>query len=526
VVSDLIYRIAHDQHQCGDDFGRIIVQGGNTMTTTGVAQMPVPPLRHGDRFFIDGNWVAPSGSSMFDLVQPHTEEVYGQVPLASSADMDQAITAARRAFDDGPWPRLKPAERAEYLRKIASKLRERGAELAHRWTNETGVVHSFALAATANSGAPYDFFAGLADTFDFVERHDSPDGGYGLLIHEPVGVVGAIIPWNSSSGAVVYKAAPALLAGCTLIIKSSPEAPSAVLILAEVAEEVGLPTGVINCLTADREVSEMLVTDPRVDKIAFTGSTVAGRRIAALAGGRMARYTLELGGKSAAVILDDYDLNLAASSLAGSSTRMTGQTCASLTRIIISKHRHDEFVETLSGLLAAIRVGDPFAADTQMGPLAMARQRDRVEHYIAKGLEEGATLATGGKRPDGLDRGYYVRPTVFANVDNSSTIAQEEIFGPVLSVIPANDEQHAVQLANDTIFGLNNGVFTHDSDRALAVARQLRSGNVGHNSARYNFNVGFGGVKQSGVGREGGREGLLPYLEAKTIILDSAPTTI
>jgi aldehyde dehydrogenase (NAD+) len=348
-------------------------------------------------------------------------------------------------------------------------------------------------------------------------------GKFGLLVREPVGVVGAIIPWNAPLGLITYKIAPALLAGCTVILKASPEAPGEAYVMAEIAEAVGLPPGVLNVVTADREVSELLVRDPRVDKITFTGSTVAGRKIAALCGERIARCTLELGGKSAAVILDDMDLATAAASLARSECFLTGQVCSSLTRIVVSQDRHDELVDALAGIFSQVQVGDPFDTQTHMGPLVAERQRDRVEGYIAKGVAEGATLATGGGRPKHLDRGWFIEPTVFGNVDNSSTIAQEEIFGPVLSVIPAQNEQDAVAIANDTIYGLNASVFTNDVERARDVARQLRSGTVGHNAFRTDFGIAFGGFKQSGIGREGGTEGLHPFLETKTVILEGRP---
>jgi aldehyde dehydrogenase (NAD+) len=276
-------------------------------------------------------------------------------------------------------------------------------------------------------------------------------------------------------------------------------------------------------LTADREVSELLVRNPDVDKITFTGSTAAGRRIASLCGERIARCTLELGGKSAAVILDDMDLGVAAKTLARAECAISGQVCSSLTRIVVTKSRHDELLDALAGAFSKVRVGDPFEDGTQMGPLVAERQRARVEGYIAKGIDEGATLAAGGGRPKDLERGFYVEPTVFGNVDNASTIAREEIFGPVLSVIPAADEQDAVRIANDTIFGLNASVFTHDVDRAREVARELRSGTVGHNNFRTDFGIAFGGFKQSGIGREGGKEGLLPFLETKTVILEGTP---
>jgi len=306
-------------------------------------------------------------------------------------------------------------------------------------------------------------------------------------------------------------------------VKPPPEAPGELYLLAEVAEEIGLPPGVFNMVTADREVSELLVVDPRIDKIAFTGSTAAGRKIASLLGNRIGRYTLELGGKSAAVVLDDYDLQAAAESLSAQECMLSGQVCASLTRIIVTRNRHDELLEALASTFSQVRVGDPFDPQTQMGPLAMARQRDRVEGFIAQGIDSGATLATGGGRPSHLDRGYYIEPTVFGNVDNHSVLAENEIFGPVLSVIPADDEAHAVRIANDTIYGLNASVYTNDVDRARQVAGQLRSGTVGHNGYRNDFTMAFGGFKQSGIGREGSTEGLLPYLETKTVILESPP---
>jgi acyl-CoA reductase-like NAD-dependent aldehyde dehydrogenase len=342
-------------------------------------------------------------------------------------------------------------------------------------------------------------------------------------VREPVGVVGAIIPWNAPVALICHKIAPALLAGCTVVLKSAPEAPGEGYVFAEVADEIGLPAGVLNVVTADRDVSELLVRDPGVDKITFTGSTAAGRRIASLCGERIARCTLELGGKSAAVILDDIDLGTAAKSVARAECALNGQVCSSLTRVVVTKRRHDELVEALASTFSQTRVGDPFDEQTQLGPLVSERQRDRVEGYIAKGVAEGSTLATGGGRPKELDRGYYVEPTVFGNVDNGSTIGREEIFGPVLSVIAAEDEQDAVRIANDTMYGLNASVFTNDVDRARAVARELRSGTVGHNAFRTDFGMAFGGFKQSGIGREGGKEGLLPFLETKAVILEGTP---
>jgi aldehyde dehydrogenase (NAD+) len=482
------------------------------------------PLRHADRFFIGGEWVKPSSDATIDVIDSTSEELFFSVAEAQEADMARAVGAAREAFDHGPWPRMSHEERADYLRAIGTQLAARAEDVGQIWPREAGVLQVIATASVAGAAATFGYYAGLAQTFPFEEEAQPTMGGkFGLLVREPVGVVGAIIPWNAPLSLITYKIAPALIAGCTVILKASPEAPGEAYLVAEVAEAVGLPPGVLNVVTADRQVSELLVRDPRVDKITFTGSTAAGRRIASLCGERIARCTLELGGKSAAVILDDMDLATAATSLARAECFLAGQVCSSLTRIVVSQGRHDELVEALAGTFSQVQVGDPFDAQTQMGPLVAERQRDRVEGYIAKGLAEGATLATGGRRPAHLERGWFVEPTVFGNVDNSSTIAQEEIFGPVLSVIPAKDEAQAIAIANDTIYGLNASVFTNDVERARDVARQLRSGTVGHNAFRTDFGISFGGFKQSGLGREGGTEGLLPFLETKTVILEGRP---
>ena len=393
------------------------------------------PIRHADRFFIGGEWVQPSSDAMIDVIDSATEELFFSVAEAQAADMARAVERRPGGVRQGPWPRMSHAERAGYLRAIARRAaraeRRPRPDLAAR-------VRRAARHRPASAGAgaqvTFDYYAGLADTFPFEEPAKPTVGGeFGLLVREPVGVVGAIIPWNAPMALISYKIAPALLAGCTVVLKSSPEAPGEGYLVAEIAEAVGLPPGVLNVVTADREVSELLVRDPRVDKITFTGSTAAGRRIASICGERIARCTLELGGKSAAVILDDMDLATAARTLARAECFLTGQVCSSLTRIVVTRSRHDELVEALAGTFSQVRVGDPFDAQTQMGPLVASRQRDRVEGYIAKGVAEGATLATGGGRPKHLDRGWFVEPTVFGNVDNSSTIAQEEIFGPVLS---------------------------------------------------------------------------------------------
>jgi aldehyde dehydrogenase (NAD+) len=489
-----------------------------------LTEQPVVQLHHLDRFFIGGDWVAPSSDATITVTDSATEEHFFSVAEAQAADVARAVEAARRAFDAGPWPRMSHAERAEYLRAMGAGLRRRGHDVGEIWPREFGVLHRIAKNAAEGAARKFEYYASLADTFPFEEEALPTAGGeFGLIVREPVGVVGAIVPWNVPMTLISNKVAPALLAGCTEVLKSSPEAPGEAYVLAEIAEEVGLPPGVLNVVTADREVSELLVRDPRVDKITFTGSTAAGRRIAAICGERIARCTLELGGKSAAVILDDIDLETVAQTISGAGCFLSGQVCSSLTRIVVPRHRHDELLDALSATFSNVRVGDPFDPETQMGPLASERQRDRVLGYIDKGVREGARLATGGRRPAHLERGWFVEPTVFGNVDNGSTIAREEIFGPVLSVIPADDERDAVRVANDTIYGLNASVFTNDVERARAVAGELRSGTVGHNAFRTDFGIAFGGFKQSGIGREGGIEGLHPFLETKTVILEGRP---
>ncbi|GAA0603220.1 aldehyde dehydrogenase [Sporichthya brevicatena] len=485
------------------------------------------PLAHPDKFFIDGAWVDPSTSDTIQVIEAATEQPFYTVAEARETDVSRAVGAARAAFDEGPWPQMSHAERAEYLRAIAAAVDERVDDMVEIWPRESGIISAVVKPVMTEIPAAFTYYADLADRFAFEEAV-TPTGSVGTtgaIVAEPVGVVGAIIPWNAPMTLIAFKLAPALLAGCTVVLKGSPEAPGAPYVIAEIAEQVGLPKGVVNVITADREASEALVRDHRVDKIAFTGSTAVGRRIAALMADRIGRYTLELGGKSPAIVLDDIDLAEAADALVGGTCFLSGQICASLTRVIVSSGRHDEMVELLAERFSRVKVGDPFDPSVQMGPLATATHRDRVESYIALGRSEGATLAAGGGRPNGLDRGWFVEPTLFGNVDNSWRIAQEEIFGPVLCVIPARDEQDAVRIANDSIYGLNASVFTHDTDRARAIGRKLRAGTVGQNGNRADFGVGFGGFKQSGFGREGGVAGLYPYLENKTMILNQSPNT-
>ncbi|WP_309140941.1 aldehyde dehydrogenase family protein [Novosphingobium sp. G106] len=353
-------------------------------------------VRNPRSLFIGGAWIAPSSSSTFDVVDSATEEVFLTVAEAQAADVERAVAAARDAFDHGPWPRMCPAERGVWLGKIADAWELRGEALADTWSLESGVLRSMSIHSAKGVADVFRYYAGLGETFAWEEKHTSSTGQPALLVREPVGVVAAIIPWNAPHSLMAYKAAAALIAGCTIIVKASPEAPASPYFFAEICEEVGLPAGVVNVLTADREVSELLVRNPGIDKVSFTGSTAAGRKIASICGERIARVTLELGGKSPALILDDYDVGKAAASIARTAPLMTGQVCSSLTRIIVSEKRHDEFVDALASAFGSLKVGDPFDPGSQMGPLAMARQRDRVESLIARAQAEGARLATGG----------------------------------------------------------------------------------------------------------------------------------
>lgn len=481
-------------------------------------------IRNADKFFIDGKWTTPSTGATIEVVTPSTEETFERVAEAFEPDIAKAVAAARAAFDKGAWTGLSHEERARYLTAIGEILAQRSDAIAHDWSAEMGILLPAAQGVSGWAAGTYHYYASLAESFAFETPMPQASGSYGILVREPVGVVAAIIPWNAPPLLIAYKIAPALLAGCTVILKASPEAPSAAYEVAEAAEQAGLPNGVLNVMTADREASETLVRNPDVDKVTFTGSSAAGKKIASICGERIARCTLELGGKSAALVLDDADLDQVADSMLANATLMTGQVCAALTRFVVTRKRHNDLVDAISARLQDVVVGDPLMQGTQMGPLAMRRQRDRVEAYIESGKAEGAELVTGGGRPAHLERGFYVEPTLFANVSNDMTIAREEIFGPVLSVIPAESEDDLVAIANDSDFGLSGSVFTPDPERAYRVARKMRTGTVGQNGASLDFfNIAFGGFKQSGIGREGGVEGLMPFLETKAVVLAAPP---
>ena len=471
-----------------------------------------------DRLFIGGEWVEPSSTAVFDVVSPTTEELVGRVPEAQVADIDRAVAAARDAFDNGPWPRMTPAERGAVLAKVAEAIRNDMQGIAELITNEMGSPVSWGLMAQVLAPTMIlDYYAGLGSTFAFDTVKDGLLGPV-LVAKEPVGVVAAITPWNVPLFLAVAKLSPALLSGSTVVFKPAPETPLDANLLAELLEDAGLPKGVLSVVPAGREVGEHLVNHPGVDKVSFTGSSVAGRKIGAACGANLKRVSLELGGKSAAILLGDVDLAEALPLVMPNAIMNNGEACISLTRILAPRDRYTEITEALVEAVRALTVGDPLDAATEVGPLVAERQRDRVEGYIRIGQEEGAKVAIGGGRPEGIDKGWFVEPTVFVDVDNSMRIAQEEIFGPVLSVIPFDDEADAVRIANDSEYGLCGGVFTGDTERGISVARQIRTGTYMVNSGiPIDFSSPFGGYKASGVGREFGEDGLELFLEKKTI---------
>jgi aldehyde dehydrogenase (NAD+) len=466
-----------------------------------------------DKIYLNGAWVASQGSEMIDVINSTTEEVMGKVPAGSAADVDQAVAAAKAALEG--WATLAPAVRANYLQQIATKLAERREELATIIANEVGMPYPLALQVQAGMPiANLGFYAQLATDYTFEEKV-----GNSLILREPVGVVGCITPWNFPLHQVVAKVAPALAAGCTVVLKPSEVAPLTAFVLAEVIDSVGLPAGVFNLVCGyGAPVGERLATHSDVDMVSFTGSTRAGRRVSELAAQTVKRTALELGGKSANVILDDADLTKAVRSGVGNCYFNSGQTCSAWTRMLVPESRYEEAVKLAKETAEKFSVGDPREGQAKLGPLVSAAQRDRVRDFIQRGVQEGATLVTGGaEAPEGLEKGFFVRPTVFANVRNDMTIAQEEIFGPVLSIIPYKDEEDAIRIANDTIYGLGGGIWSEDPERARRVARRIRTGQIDINGGQFNLMAPFGGFKQSGHGREMGKYGLEEYLVTKSL---------
>ncbi|PZG18602.1 aldehyde dehydrogenase family protein [Nonomuraea aridisoli] len=465
------------------------------------------------QLYIGGSWTASASDEPIEVVNPATEEIIDRVPAGSPDDVEAAVEAARRAFP--AWSQSAAAERGKLLGEAAELLKQRSQEMAETIATDMGSPLAFALRVqTLMPATVLSSYAQLAESHPRETRV-----GNSLVVKEPVGVVAAITPWNYPLHQIVCKVAPALAAGCTVVLKPSEVAPLAAYALAEIFDEVGLPPGVFNLVSGRGPVvGEAMAAHPDVDMVSFTGSTAAGRRVAALAAETVKKVALELGGKSANIILPDADLDLAVKVGVANCFVNAGQTCSAWSRMLVHRDRYDEAVRLAVELAHGYRVGDPFDESTKIGPLVSAVQRDRVVRYINRGQEEGARLVTGGtERPH--ERGFYVEPTVFAGVEPGMTIEQEEIFGPVLSLIPYTTEEQAVQIANGTKYGLAGAVWAATEDRALAVARRLRTGQVAVNGGRFNPLAPFGGYKQSGVGRELGEHGLEEYLEVKALQL-------
>jgi acyl-CoA reductase-like NAD-dependent aldehyde dehydrogenase len=475
---------------------------------------------HAGRLYVGGEWAAPAAGGAIEVVSPHTEEPFASAPMAGPLDVDRAVAAARDAVDEGPWPRLDSAERIDAVRRLAAAYGERRREMAELITAEMGSPISFSKLAQATLPATMlGAFADMAAAHRWEEVRPGYFGQDVTLRKEPVGVVAAVVPWNMPQFSIVVKLAPALLAGCAVVLKPAPETPLDALLLAEMIDGLGLPPGVVSVLPGDGAVGAHLVAHPGVDKVAFTGSTAAGRQVAAACAANLTRVSLELGGKSAAVVLDDADPGAVAAGARVAGLMNGGQACVAQTRYLVPKSRYGEMVDALAASLEGLVVGDPTDRATEVGPLVARRQQARVRDYIELGRAEGARLVVGGTDlPDGVDRGWYVRPTLFADVDNGMRLARDEIFGPVLSVIPYGDEDEAVRIANDSDYGLSGSVWTGDAGRGLAVARRVRTGTFGVNQP-YSMDPAapFGGVKASGFGRELGAEGLDEFLDVKAI---------
>ncbi|MDQ1403831.1 MAG: aldehyde dehydrogenase [Actinomycetota bacterium] len=468
-----------------------------------------------DKLYIDGAWVPSNGKGTLEVLNSSTEEVMGTIPEGTADDVDKAVKAARAAFPG--WSQTSVEERAKYVQRITEGLQARMMEIAQLIAGEVGMPLNLSMMIQA--GLPTVTFGSVAtilDTFQFEEQI-----GNSIVTKEPVGVVGAITPWNYPLHQIALKVAPALAAGCTVVLKPSEVAPLNAFVLAEIIDSVGLPAGVFNLVTGiGPVVGEAIAAHPEVDMVSFTGSTAAGKRVSEVASGTVKRVALELGGKSPNVILDDANLEQAVTDGVGKAFLNSGQTCTALTRMIVPRSKLAEVEAIAVKAAEGYTPGDPFADGTRLGPLVSEVQRERVRGYITKGIDEGAKLLTGGvEAPEGLDKGFFVRPTVFSDVTNQMTIAREEIFGPVLSILPYDTEEEAIEIANDTVYGLAGGVWSGDADKAKQVARKIRAGQVEVNGGSFNPQAPFGGFKQSGRGREAGKFGLEEFLEIKAMQL-------
>lgn len=489
-------------------------------TATTRPEAPTFPDRPG--VFIGGAWTSSTGEDWIDVVDSWSENVVSRVRAATADDVAAAVAAARASFAAGEWASTPIAERADVIDEIANRLEARLPELIEIGIAEVGIPVPVSAMTQEMTLGLFHAVANEARNVTLVDERTRADGGVSRVLKEPNGVVGVIIPWNGPIGTIAFKVIPALAAGCSVVLKTSPEAPLSPSVfadvIAELVDEGRIPAGVVSVLAADREVSESLVRNADVDHITFTGSTAVGRRIMAVASERVAKVSLELGGKSAAIVLDDADLASVMQALPMGGCMQSGQACIALTRVLVSEKRHDEVVSAYKAALGMLPMGNPWEETNFLGPLASARQRDRVEGYIEMAKAEGATIVHGGGR-GGFDHGYFVEPTIVDNVTNDMRIAQEEVFGPVISIITYRDEEDAVAIANDSQYGLAGAVFSADADRAYGIAQRIRTGTVNVNGGVIDFTVPFGGYKQSGVGREGGPEGLDEFFETKTVHL-------
>ncbi len=481
-----------------------------------------------DTLFIGGEFMTPSSNRTIEVISPYTEEIIGVAPEADEEDIDRAVAAARAAFDDGGWASTDSQERSEMLRAISAGISGRMTEFAELITAENGCPATFSMMGQVMAATmALEAFADVVWEYPF-EEHRQGMLGPNLVLHQPVGVSVGIVPWNVPLFISLLKLGAAIGAGSPMVLKPAPETPLDAYLLAEVCQEAGLPAGMLSVVPGGREIGEYLVRHPGVDKVSFTGSTAAGRKIGSICGEQLKRCTLELGGKSAAVMLDDVNLDEALPMLMPSAIMNNGQACLAQTRILVPRSREDEINEALAEAVGSMTVGDPSQETTEVGPLVAERQRDRVEGYLAAGRDEGATVAVGGGRPADQDRGWFVEPTLFTGVDNGMKIAQEEIFGPVLVSIPYDDQADAIRIANDSDFGLSGSVWTGDTHRGIELAKSVRTGTYGVNSVgTMDMKSPFGGFKSSGMGRECGPEGLAAFLETQTLVLpgdyDGAP---
>lgn len=472
-------------------------------------------MSHHDRVFVGGKWTTPLTLSNIEVTSPHSGEVIATVAAATPAEVDAAVNAARKAVDAGPWSRSEPADRIAAVRRLATVYEQHRHEMAERITAEMGAPITFSKRAQVRLPVlAIPAFCNIAEAFDWNEERPGLYGSDISISHMPVGVVAAVVPWNMPQFLTIGKLVPALLAGCAVVIKPAAESPLDGLLLAEILEAADLPAGVVSVLPGGSTVGAALVGHPRIDKVSFTGSTAAGRQVAAACAPNLTQASLELGGKSAAIVLPDADAAQSAKAIQLASLANSGQVCNALTRILVPQQRQGELVDALAAEIGALTVGDPHDPDTQLGPLVSQRQQARVREYISEGVREGARLVVGGTdSPAGSTRGWYVKPTLFADADNGMRIAREEIFGPVLTVIPYRNEDHAIELANDSDYGLAGAVFTADIERGRQLAGRLRTGSIGINQGYIMDPLApFGGVKESGYGRELGAEGLASYL--------------